>query len=106
MKFPQIKQELVRHFIRGYFDGDGTLGCYGKHLQPTSSLVGTKDMLDNISKQLSFNPTIYHHKGHKEETLTMSFASQKAIDFINYIYKDSTIYLDRKYNKYIEMCRL
>lgn len=36
----------------------------------------------------------------------MSMASQNAIDFINYIYKDSTIYLDRKYNKYIEMCRL
>ena len=63
-------------------------------------------MLDNISKQLSFIPYIYHHKCHKEETLTMSLSSQKAIDFINYIYKDATIYLDRKYNKYIEMCRL
>ena len=106
LKFPKIKQELVRHFIRGYFDGDGTLGCYGKYSQPSCSLVGTKDVLDNISKRLSFNPNIYHHKGHKEETLTMSMNSQKAIDFINYIYKDSTIYLDRKYDKYIKMCRL
>lgn len=106
LKFPKINQELIRHFIRGYFDGDGTLGCYGKHLQPSCSLVGTKDVLDNIANQLFFTPTIYHHKGHKEETLTMSMASQKAIDFINYIYKDSTIYLDRKYDKYIKMCRL
>lgn len=106
LKFPKIKQELIRHFVRGYFDGDGSLGCYGQYLQPSCSLIGTKDMLDNISKQLSFIPYIYHHKCHKEETLTMSLSSQKAIDFINYIYKDATIYLDRKYNKYIEMCRL
>lgn len=106
LKFPTIEKNLIRHFIRGYFDGDGTLGAYGKHKYPSCSLVGTKDMLDHIIQQLPFNPTIYHHKGHKEETLTMSFACQKAIDFLNYIYNDSKIYLDRKYNKYYNMCRL
>ena len=31
LHIPKIKQELVRHFIRGYFDGDGTItGSYVK----------------------------------------------------------------------------
>ena len=29
-----------------------------------------------------------------------------AFDIIKYLYTDSKIYLDRKYNKFIEFCRL
>lgn len=109
LKFPDesifADKSLIRHFIRGYFDGDGSLGMYGKFLQPNCSLVGTKSLLDGIAKQLSFKPMIYHHAGHKPETLTMSFTSSKAVSFVMYLYDNATIYLDRKYNKYLEMCR-
>ena len=34
---------------------------------------------------------------------TMRISNQKdCINFLNYIYKDATIYLDRKYNLYLE----
>ena len=31
-KIPDIKKELIRHFIRGYFDGDGTIS--GSYVKP------------------------------------------------------------------------
>lgn len=106
LKAPKIPDELVRHFIRGYFDGDGTLGSYGKYKQPSCSIVGTMNIIDYIIKYHGTKGAVYNHKGHKPETITLSYASKKAIDFIKYIYDDSTIYLDRKYNKFLEMCRL
>lgn len=110
LKFPDRSifknDSLIRHFIRGYFDGDGSLGCYGKRLQPNCSVVGTLDMLQNIANEIDNECSLYHHKSHSDETFTLQAHSQKAINFINYLYKDSSIYLKRKYDKNLYMCRL
>lgn len=96
---------LIRHFIRGYFDGDGSLGIYENRI--SCSCLGTKSMLDAIMQYSGFENIHYKHdKRHSENTYSFEFCSQKAITFLNYIYKDCNIYLDRKYNKYLEICRL
>lgn len=30
MVYGHVSSELIRHFVRGYFDGDGSIGCYGR----------------------------------------------------------------------------
>jgi hypothetical protein len=105
LEFPDIPANLRRHFIRGYFDGDGSLGIYDEHIIQCSCL-GTTDMLDNILSDLKLDPQYHHDKRHSEYTYSFQLVSQKCIDFLNYIYKDSTIYLDRKYQKYLDSCRL
>ena len=49
LQFPDINifssPELVKHFIRGYFDGDGCLSYYKDSLKPAISLLGTPEFL-------------------------------------------------------------
>ena len=108
LKYPNcIKQDLKRHFLRGYFDGDGSFGIYGTRSlfgELNLSCVGTKDILDNLFSDFSVN--MYHHNNHSEETLTITANSEKAKQILDYMYQDSTVYLDRKFNKYLEVCRL
>lgn len=108
LKFPtNINNLLISHFIRGYFDGDGCI-YYGKSELRSSSmsvtLLGTLNMLQNIEKHSNIKVSYQHDKRHHQDC--HSFRISKTIDIIkilDYMYKDSTIYLDRKYEKY---CRL
>lgn len=60
LKFPNINifknKNLIRHFIRGYFDGDGCISYGNKeHTYPIVSILGTKDFLDGIQKIYNSN---------------------------------------------------
>lgn len=98
-------EELKRHFIRGYFDGDG---CISNKI---ICIVGTKDMLDYIIEDLQQNAGI-----NKTGSFTMTGEAYQWSHYcrvdvpkvFNYLYKDSNIYLERKYNKFLQTinCRL
>lgn len=102
--FPTIQNDLVRHFIRGYFDGDGTV-CERKHKKGPSDLAcsfvcGNQTFLESIRKILfenNINSYIVQTNGNK---VYLSLAGlQNPDNFLKYIYKDATIYLDRKFEK-------
>lgn len=43
LKFPQqVPENMLRHFIRGYFDGDGSIGQFGKIQSCEFSVVSTR----------------------------------------------------------------
>lgn len=103
LKFPNneiVPYKLIRHFIRGYFDGDGCLLSRGNvHI---ANFVGTKDVLDNIQKilhnELYFNFTKITKKGNAYQ---MTYGGiNNFMRFCNYIYDDSSIFLDRKFEIY------
>lgn len=107
LKFPNINifnnKKLVRHFIRGYFDGDGCI-TYHKYLKTVSievSIIGTKDFLNKIIKITKIPATLYHDKRHSDETYSIEYSKDNGTKLINLLYDNSTIYLDRKYEKYI-----
>ena len=107
LKFPNINifnnKKLVRHFIRGYFDGDGCI-TYHKYLKTVSisvSIIGTKDFLNKIIKITKIPATFYHDKRHSDETYFIEYSKDNGTKLINLLYDNSTIYLDRKYEKYI-----
>lgn len=99
-KIPTISDKLMRHFIRGYFDGDGTVyidkdgvkfGFYGQH-----------NFLQEIKQILAEKLNLSDRKIHDKETVSMITFSRKQdlINFYNYIYEDATIYLKRKKEKF------
>lgn len=45
---PDIKKEFIPSFIRGYFDGDGSIYQTGKIKMWRISFTGTKNFLENI----------------------------------------------------------
>lgn len=107
LKFPKnINYDLIKHFIRGYFDGDGCVSIYNKKRKTkiskivSISLLGTKEFLDGVRLHSPIKFGKYVKNNGSENTLVLNTAHKKAYIFLNWIYEDSTIYLDRKYNKY------
>lgn len=110
LEFPKfLPKELMRHFIRGYIDGDGyisfdkrTHGNYGYRTRlgyVCSSKSFAIDLKEFLETELDFENTLVLYKD--RNCLNIDTANQKQLlSIINYLYKDSTIYLDRKYDTY------
>lgn len=103
LKFPtneQVPDYLIRHFIRGYFDGDGSIhrrtcgAWYAKFTSSYDFITGIKNHLDNLG---IFFGKIDKNKG-CYSTCTGSRFHVKAV--LDYMYNEATIYLDRKFENY------
>lgn len=112
LTFPQESifkdNSLIKHFIRGYFDGDGSVGLYPtKYKTPryTCSVLGTKDFLEKVLHYSKVDAKFEHDKRHSKETFHFQLSATRTKKFLDYLYKDCTIYLDRKFDKYLEICR-
>lgn len=108
LKSPNIKQEnIIRAFIRGFMDGDGSIYYYNNKRGCAVSFNGTKEMLvwvkSNIKKYIPelSNPTIIYNRPIHKLTFTGEQVA-RILDWI-YIYSDAWTRLDRKYLKYKEM---
>ena len=113
INFPEfLDDELYSHFIRGYFDGDGC-ACIVKdnrnnkiryRLQVTmmSSLLLCKGMEEHLLQE----GIIFHtnHPTGKSELngLIRSGSNIQTKKFMEYIYKDADLYMDRKYQVFKE----
>lgn len=103
LKYPteeQVPKYLIYHFIRGYFDGDGSIIVpTGKFAQVSLSFVGTYDMLLGIKKQLEVNTSIKIDK--RVDIYTLLFGGNlNSLEKLELLYKDASVYLERKYNRY------
>lgn len=108
--FPNLPEELEHHFIRGYFDADGAF-WYPTRKRSRNNLhaefgCNTPNFLEAINQILIKNGIIFTktHRfkkggnGKYYESFGLFTANRGiAIKFANYIYKDSTICLERKY---------
>ncbi len=105
--FPQfVSKEMKRHFVRGYFDGDGSISVNSK-IGARSALVtmtGTKELLGGIETAISEETGLsglnyYARHPERNHNITALFIQRKAdmAIFLNWIYANVTIYLDRKY---------
>ena len=106
LKFPteqQVPNYLIKHFIRGYFDGDGwfsnTPSCFQVGIIGTEDFI--KGFLNIIEIQNKNNKifTVHREDGAKRYVFG---GLNDVTNFLNWIYKDATIYLDRKYNHYLD----
>lgn len=104
MTFPTIQNDLLRHFVRGYFDGDGTV-CERKHKKGQSDLAcsfvcGSQSFLESLRSLLFINNINSYTVRDKGNKVYLSLAGlQNPDNFLKYIYQDATIYLDRKFEK-------
>lgn len=97
-----LDDALIPHYIRGYFDGDGSLvisnGC------PQGHILGTKEFLDGLCDYLGTKGIVLNRKyyARKEscKTLDLRLSGIRFYKFLTLIYGDASVYLDRKYEKY------
>lgn len=98
----QVPEHLMHHFVRGYLDGDGCIYSFKSNCNVSicvSKIMGLtmkkliKEVL-NINSAVRYSPGIYN--------LDISGRTQ-CLKFLDWIYEDATIYLDRKHEKYLAM---
>ena len=111
LSFPtinQIPRELMIHFIRGYIDGDGCI-TYG-HTQKNGKrnyslkIIGTLDIIQSIQYILKTNVKLerrYPERNIDNYSLTIG-GNKQLKRILDELYGNATIFLDRKYNRYIE----
>ena len=105
--FPNIPENLWNHCIRGIFDGDGSVGIYrSPYFNPVFSFVGNYTLIKKIQeiliKECNLNKTaIKSPKQTKNNIVVFQYnGTNNFIKFRDYLYKNATIYLQRKYNKF------
>lgn len=92
--FPAVAEEQVHHFIRGYFDGDGTSYHRGKCGKICFGMLGTEAFLSVAAVHLPGNMKPRPRKG--ESIWRIQATGTGAERVFEYLYRDATIYLGRK----------
>lgn len=101
-----IPDELVHHFVRGYFDGDGCVAFYPQRYGYRYSVLGTKEILQYIIEQADIKDFSAIRDFEHKKCFELIIQSKAGVEkFHNYIYSDKTIYLERKYQKSLGMMK-
>lgn len=95
----QVPVELVNHFIRGYFDGDGSI-TDPKKCSFGCTILGTYDFLTELCNVIELPKTYNINK--TKNIHSVQLAGDNARKVLSFMYDESTIYLDRKMKRYKE----
>jgi hypothetical protein len=125
MNFPELSLHLIKHFIRGFFDGDGCI--YVKEVKNSYKRVTTytlkksftpklhkriifcstsekflKDCLTYLDKELKLeSKPQWKSKKRTQLVYLLSIEGKKDVEKIQtYFYNDATIFMKRKLNKF------
>ena len=104
LKFPkenQVPEYLIHHFIRGSFDGDGTAFLTERiinkrtYIEPGLAFISSIAFIEELKIKLDdFGSYSLVNKG---KNGYLSIKNHKELpSIIDFLYKDATIYLDRK----------
>ena len=104
----------MRHFIRGYFDGDGCFSVIPRSDRNVNSkiyqfnITGMYEPLLLIQKHLVSNVGIkaLPLKTRKSTiAVTLHYGGRNICKrILDYLYQDAHLYLKRKHDKYLEYC--
>lgn len=115
--FDKIPKDLLRHFIRGYFDGDGTVFKDRKYLKTNICSICKEMLLDiqkiyienNIESRINveirygkkcIDPQGNISKTHKDMFRLYVSKKHEIYKLYNFMYDNSNIYLERKFKKF------
>lgn len=105
----EVPNYLMNHFIRGYLDGDGCI-TMPKDIKNLSDLNKTGvsitsstlfcNQLKTYLLQHNISFSIIPYKNGNEYTADIRFGGRFVLNrLLDYLYKNATIYMQRKYNK-------
>jgi hypothetical protein len=114
--FPSISTPYLSSFIRGYFDGDGTV--YWRHRKyPTytsSQIVcrfisGSLNFLSRLAEALTEQGirtrSLYKNGNSNAYVLPLSSVKSNISNFASFIYQDASVFLSRKRSQFDLLCR-
>ena len=107
LSFPDIREDLLPHFIRGYFDGDGSITQGKRDTNFTLTITSTNDFCENlkniVQNNVGINCHIYNASNNNGITKVFTTTGRLQVKaLLDWLYKDADMYLERKYNRYIQ----
>lgn len=127
MNFPEIEKYLIPHFVRGFLDGDGCLyikSVKNKYIRKTAHLIKNparsiryhmkiqftstdKQFLIDLAKSINIDKFHIRENLRKSIVYTLSIENRKLVsDTIDLLYKDTTCFMKRKYDKVLELKKI
>lgn len=107
LEFPKwLDKSMYSSFLRGYLDGDG-------HIEWSKTkfitLVGTSQFCEYIKNfcenDLNINCSICNTANKNSNTKLLYINRKEKIKkFLDFVYKDANLYIERKYNVYQKIC--
>lgn len=103
LSMPSIREDLIRHYIRGYFDGDGGFYLsYNKYhntnnltFELVSNIYIITDIYNILVDECNLNKTKIELRNNNISRIRWAGRDQISRIF-HYLYDNSTIYLERK----------
>ena len=97
----------IKHYIRGLFDADGSIGMTTDN-KPFWSLCTSSEHIKNlvlkdIKHHLDFEKRMNRNK--RDNVYNIVLFNEDAVIYSSILYHNTTIYLNRKYNKFLEICK-
>jgi intein-encoded DNA endonuclease-like protein len=104
---PYLRSDLIRHYIRGYFDGDGCFTFTNKSFH-INFVTASKMLNEDVAKILKSEKFNFNKSSYVSDFGTTMYKIDicrfnDKINFLDWIYQDSNIYLDRKHKKYTKV---
>lgn len=101
--FPNIIDNLLNHFIRGYWDGDGSVSFYSRK-RLAISVVGTELFIKALAlclrEKCGLKSSNYFN--HSNNLYCFSRTQRQALKICNFLYNNATNFLQRKYDNYLK----
>ena len=99
-----VPKYLMRDFLRGYFDGDGNVSFgkrYNSGYKYNINICGNEDfLLKSFQTYFPSNNKLYKDLHSRQCYVWKISQRDKVKDFMYYLYYNSSIFLQRKYNEF------
>lgn len=102
IKKPTIDKALIPHFVRGLFDGDGSISWLRNRTAKVTLVTGSPTLADWLTIVLN-DFRIYIYKRKHDIYSIESQSATVVTNFYNMIYKDANTFLDRKYIRFSDI---
>ena len=106
IEIPELRNDLYRHYLRGFYDGDGCLSVSNNRLSVSFCTASEALKNDIIELVRIHNIDIKDYSCiYKNGTVMYRpevTKNSEKLKLLDYMYKDASIYLDRKYKKYLK----
>ena len=102
IKFPDIPSNLWNHFIRGFIDGDGCIRVGANKSKDFLDITSASYIFINQLKEklTPYSSYIGICKEKKYDVWHLRCGGKQVKKILDWIYKDATVYMNRKYFKY------
>ena len=107
LEFPDVPENFVKDFIRGNFDGDGCISQDSNSKYWQMYFLGTEKFLDTLSKHINKATGISLRNINltKSKIHIIKYSTHDIIKICSWLHKDSTIHLERKYDKFQQLLK-